>query len=158
AVPVYIDMERSSIDAARMGSSMMLSLQAMAARFGGSVSKVEVQGRARASVSGRVIAGSQWIGERAFAPVNEAAEAFGFGVVEASAERIDLQRARVVNVSGARLDVTAYPASRWLLLPVQDIAQLYGVPVAWDAELGAVRLDGRPIFGVELIGNKAYLP
>lgn len=155
AYPLYLDERQLSVNAVEYGGRLLISLHGLARLFDETVSRSK-NDRGQASVGGRVVAGSFYVGDKAYAPVEEAAAAFGL-MAHVAAGEVRLQSVRLVADALDVSNVRAYVYDQWLLVPVQELGRRLGIDVAWDPAAQAVTVDGRPAFGVTLVGGRAYL-
>lgn len=157
-VPTRIDGEPVTPGAAEYGGEVVLPVSDLARHFGHPVARARENPLGDAAVGGRIVPGSFFIGARAYAPVVPGAEALGLIPAESGGEEVLLERVRLVFERGGLTELPAFPFDRWLLVPIQDLGRAFGIPVEWDAARQAVIVEGKPIFGVQLIGGRAYLP
>lgn len=156
AVPLSLDGQPLPFSAVEHGGRLLLPLHSFARHFGESLSRASgAQGAV--SIAGRVVPESFFVGDRAYAPVEAAAAAFGLSV-ETEAPTVALSSVRLVADGVDLSEIRTFPTPNWLWVPVQELGQRFGAPVHWDPEVQAVMVEGRPAFGATLIGGKAYIP
>lgn len=158
SVPLSLDGERLGVNAVRYGGQLLLPLDPLADRLQMTVARSPRPDAGLVSVGSMVVPGSFFIGARAFAPIEAAAEGFGLVLQAASTSGVALQTVQLLDRSQRRMPLRTHVMGEWLLLPVQETAQQLGVPVGWDREREAVIVDGKPVFGAFIIENRAYLP
>lgn len=158
SVGVTMDGVPVGIGAVDWGGRRLVSLDDLANFFDDRITLVGSAARRGAAVGGVSVSDAVVVGRRAYAPAYSAAQAFG--IVNTADEKtgIAFERIQLSMADGEPIDVRAYPTDHWLLLPVQDIARRLGVGATWDSSLRAVMIEGRPIFGAQVIDGKAYLP
>lgn len=157
SVPLQLDGEPVDGAAAEYGGRLWVSLDRLAARLGDQVTPAPAPAAGQVSVAGRVVPGSILVAGRAYAPVERAAEAFGLLVEAAASEGIRLRQVALASAEGRRLQWRVYVAGDYLLVPVAEMADHFGLSIRWDPHLQALVADGRPVFGAVTIGERAYL-
>lgn len=156
SVPLYLDGSPLEFGAVRYGGRLLLPLHSLARHFGDSLgSSRSAQGAVM--VGGRVVPNSFFVADRAYAPVDDAAYAFGLSVEAASSE-VRLQSVRLVSQDVDLSSIRTFIAREWLLIPVQELGRRFGVDVRWDNAAQAVLVEGRPAFGSTVIDGRAYVP
>lgn len=156
SVPVFLDDASLDFTAVEYGRQLLLPLHRLAGHFGDSLAPSRSR-QGAVAVAGRVTPNSFFIADRAYAPVADAAFAFGLAAFEESgAVRLETVRlaSEDVDLSGIR----TFLDREWLLVPVQELGRRFGVDVRWDAGAQAVVVEGRPAFGSVLIDGRAYVP
>lgn len=160
SVPLFVDGRRMDFHAVDFGGRVLVPLDGLARTFSLPVERAGGEGKERpgeAAVGGRLVPNSFYVGSRAYAPVEDAAYAFGV-MAQVSGDGVRLESVRLVAGAAELAGVRAFVYGNWLLLPVQELGRRFGVEVGWDPSLRTVTVRGRPAFGVTLIDGKAYLP
>jgi hypothetical protein len=146
-VPILTEVDvvdHGSIPAYKTHSDTFISLQALAGLLGGKSTLDDREGD-----TGRVAGRTE-----GYAPLESAAAAFGL--------MVDTELGRLVPVTlmrnGASLAVSTYLAAETLLVSVEALASIVGVPVSWDASLRAPRVSGTPISDCRILADRAYAP
>lgn len=157
SVPLYVGDVRLETHAIEYGGRLLVPMEALARHTGTGVSPATVGGSRGVSVSGRRVQDVVWLGSKPYATVAVGAEAFGLWVSESTSGSVRLEYVSLVGADRSPLGVRALVDRDWLLLPVQELARAHGVQAEWDARLGAIRVDGHVVFGVEFWDGRAYL-
>src|SRR5690606_41285983 len=121
------------------GARLLVPLDGLARHFGERVSRAS-GGQGAVAVAGRVVPASFFVGDRAYAPVEAAAAAFGLSV-ETEAPTVALSSVRLVADGVDLSEIRTFPTPNWLWVPVQELGQRFGAPVHWDPEVQAVMVE-----------------
>lgn len=156
---VQLDGERIEGAALRSGSLILVSLSHLASAlreelpWGTSHDGVHVHGR--------VVPGGVVIGGLPYAPPEAAAEALGLShssYAGSDPDVVAVYRTVIVRRNGVTLPERGFVEGELLWLPVSTLAVQLGVAWEWNAELDALVLGGRPVFGARRILGSVYLP
>lgn len=155
-VPLYLDGELLDFGAVEYGRRLLLPLHSLGRLFGDSVTSSRSR-QGTVAVGGRVAPNSFFIADRAYAPVDDAAYAFGLAAFTYETE-VRLQSVRLTSDDVDLSSVRTFLDRDWLLVPVQELGRRFGVDVRWDSGSQAVLVEGRPAFGSVVIDGRAYIP
>lgn len=142
--------------AVEYGRRLLLPLHSLARHFGDSLAPSRSR-QGAVAVGGRVAPNSFFIADRAYAPVDDAAYAFGLTAFQEPG-MVRLEAVRLVSDDVDLSGIRTFLDREWLLVPVQELGRRFGVDVRWDGGVQAVVVEGRPAFGSILIDGRAYIP
>lgn len=158
SVPLTLDGGVITPRAVQYGGKVWLPLNTLAKALGDTLTwPSTAKPDAGALLSGRKVQEVLRLGKMTYAPLPVAAESLGLAIVDSSVAGVDVRQIRLI-ANHKPLEVRTYLEGQYLLVPVIKLAHLARAKVSWNEDLGAVIVDGRPIFGASVIGGEPYLP
>lgn len=143
-----------------LGGLSYVSLHRIAAHLGEEL--LWTSGSDAILVNGTVVHHVRWIGSELFASPESAALALGLGWHVHTSEwggpdNVELFTVPVV-YDGHTVPFRGRPERFWVLLPVEEVAEVLGIEIRLDHAHRSMMVEGKPVFGLTWLGEKAYLP
>lgn len=155
-VPLKLNGHEVTPSAVKYKGKVVVPLTGMAQQLGRIVQSTRSQ-FGEAMIDGNVIKDSFFAGKQAYAPVHDAMRAFGL-LPRSDSDAVAFDTVQLLSHDGQALGIIPFVDDGQLLLPVNDVARLFGVQVAWDESSRAVIVNRQRVPNTRIIAGRAYLP
>jgi len=158
AVPIVVDGNVAQTTAVDYGGRLLIPLSAFSKELGLSYYVTRIGDEPSVWLAGQKVPDPFWIGSQAYVSPRSAASAVGLALRESGRAGIRFDRVLLVDDRGNMVAERTFVHEDWLRVPVQDVSARLGIQAAWDDALSALRIDGRIVFGADVMDGKVYLP